>query len=252
MKRQLRIVSAVLVAAFALALPQAAHAGLITVFFSDMDNPVVVSPGVVAVTSEPGAALESVQGYSAIAGFSGHFLRQPTSGVLSVSLSNLPAHDSVDINFLLAVIDSWDGTDPTFGPDLINLRADGTLLFSDEFAFFGDPAVYSAPAGGKLTPGPPYPHLGFNGTYPDQAYNMGLEPSLLFPHTASTLLIEIFASGAGFQGGNDESFALENFQVVVNTPAGPAVPEPASLFLVGTGVAGLVAKARRRRKQQIQ
>jgi hypothetical protein len=31
----------------------------------------------------------------------------------------IPAHDSIDVNFLLAIIDSWDGPSPGFGPDFI-------------------------------------------------------------------------------------------------------------------------------------
>jgi hypothetical protein len=81
--------------------------------------------------------------------------------------------------------------------------------------------------------------LGFN-TYEDSAYNMGLEPSLQsIPHSGSTLFIEFFASGAGWQGNTDESWAIDNVVVCIN-----AVPEPASVALLAFG--GLIAIRRKR------
>jgi len=59
--------------------------------------------------------------------------------------------------------------------------------------------------------------LGFNpGTtfHDDSAYNMYVEPAFAnIGHTSGTLVISWFADGAGWQGGNDESWAIDNVQI---------------------------------------
>jgi hypothetical protein len=57
---------------------------------------------------------------------------------------------------------------------------------------------------------------------------MSLEPSLLIPQTASSMTVEWFADGAGWQGGSDESWATENVQI------GLVVLEPT---MAGTAIA---------------
>ncbi len=74
--------------------------------------------------------------------------------------------------------------------------------------------------GGLLTPRP-YSDLGFLSTGPanalDSAWDLSLDPVFQnIPHTASTLTIDIFADGAGFQGGANESFGIDNLNVVLN------------------------------------
>jgi hypothetical protein len=53
--------------------------------------------------------------------------------------------------------------------------------------------------------------------YLDSAYNMGLEPAFnAIPHTSSSLTIEWYASGAGWQGSTDESWAIDNMEVILH------------------------------------
>jgi len=86
--------------------------------------------------------IESVQGYEGIGTgtntFSGNFLRNTTGGFPNPSgtpgektiltLTNLPAHNSVDVHFLFASIDSWDGNSTIWGFDYFNVAIDGEII----------------------------------------------------------------------------------------------------------------------------
>jgi hypothetical protein len=207
---------------------------------------------------------ESVQGYAGLGTgsnvFSGNFLRNDTGGYgdkpkspdvpqtpTILTLTGLPAHTSVSLGFLLAVIDSWDGNSNAkidkypVGPDYFTVRVlDGTKIwtFSETFSnFAGVSQSYSGPKlGGGLSP------RGFNSTWDDSAYNLGLDPVFHnIPHTNSTLIVEWFASGAGWQGDNlrfggtqDESWAIDNVRVDLNH-----APLPPTCALLGSGLLGL-------------
>ncbi|WP_048316980.1 hypothetical protein, partial [Crocosphaera watsonii] len=56
----------------------------------------------------------------------------------------MPSHTSIDINFLLAIIDSWDGNHPTFGPDFFNVKVDGVSIFSETFDQWNRPKTYTS------------------------------------------------------------------------------------------------------------
>lgn len=64
-----------------------------------------------------------------------------------------------------------------------------------------------------------YVDLGFLDFEPDSGYDLGPEPALqAIPHAASALTIEWFASGDGWQGSHDESWAIDNVEVFVWSP----------------------------------
>lgn len=97
-----------------------------TVFSSDFDGgsiPVEVTAG--------SAALTPVQGYAGLGAtgnaFGGSFLRSPTANTVTLQLSGLPAHGSVDIAFLLAAIDSLDGTGSYFTDSAYDLGREPAL-----------------------------------------------------------------------------------------------------------------------------
>ncbi len=194
---------------------------------------------------------EGVQGYAGLGTglnvFGGNFLRNTTAPPLktTLTLAGLPAHTDVTLSFLLAIIDSWDGSGGHgFGPDIFNVTVDGSSILAETFDNFFDVQSYAPPAGVLLSSGS---SVGFAG-WPDSAYNMGLDPIFSnIPHTASTLTVEWFAGGAGWQGGGDESWAIDNVEVSVNrTPPVSSVPEPVSLLLMGSGFVGMMVMRRKK------
>ena len=231
------------------------------VFEDDFDGNQTMASGVVGNLTGI-TTTESVQNYAGIGNgsnqFGGNFLRNITGGIPSVGtagavttleLSNLPPHTSISLDFLLATIDSWDGIDGLAGAtgDYFNVHVDGTEVFEATFAQLSGNAAnaYQAPSGGELSVGIDLFGIAFIN---DGAYDMGLEPALSnIPHTSSTLVIDFFADGPGWQGerafasqGLDESWAIENLRVTV-------VPEPASLQLILIAVGALVTRFYRSR-----
>lgn len=169
---------------------------------------------------------ESVQGYSQY-GFSGEFLRNFSSHPAektTLTLTNLPEHDFLQIGFLLAIIDTWDGpvAESMGGPDLFNVTVDGDLVFSEYFQnAYGGMENYAAPPGVLLVE---QTQLGFrNQSVNDKesGFSMGNHPAFQkIPHTKSTVVIEWYASGAGWDhsavgGLADESWAIDNVFVMV-------------------------------------
>jgi hypothetical protein len=180
--------------------------------------------------------IESTQGYATLhPAFGSLFLRNATGGnpaaSSTLSLSGLAAHTQLELSFLLAVIDSWDGTAPVDGPDAFNVKVDGTLVFSGTYTNFAGGEAYQ---GTRLFFAQ---DAGFSsGLAVDSAYLIGFT----VPHTASTASIEFFADGEGYGGGTDESWAIDNLAVT------SGVPEPRSILLLLSGAAALFAARRRK------
>jgi hypothetical protein len=220
---------------------------------------VVASPGALGAVvfstdfnsglpAEFSGAANSIVGVQSYAGlgpagnmFSGDLLHNVSVPpvITTLTLTGLPAHDSLDVEFLMAIIDSWDGTANFPGPDFFNVRVDGNTVFSHTFAIQSGVSDYVPPAGGMLSGGS---NLGFSG-FNDQAFNMYLEPVLhSIAHTASSVTIDWFASGGGWQGTTDESWGIDNVRITTNL----SVPEPASLALSCIGALGSLLGRRRR------
>jgi hypothetical protein len=237
----------VVAATFALsAIGTAVEAAPIQVFYSDFN-------GVLPAEIDPGSAtLTGVQGYAGYgpAGnpFGGNFLRSATANTVKLSLTGLPTHDTISLEFLFAAIDSLDGTGTFPAGDFFKIVFDGTTLFSESFANATPDQIqsYVPPAGVELAR---HLDLGFTGPgsyFTDSAYNLGADPRFAnFAHTGSTATIEFFIFGEGNQSLDDESWAMDNLRVSVTTTRA-AVPEPASLALLGIGLAGLGIMRRRK------
>ena len=197
-----------------------------TVFATDFES------GLPAEMTAPGSAIEGVQGYAGLGQpgnqFGGSFLRYTLQGIVDTKLTlrNLPPHDAVDVGFLLAIIDSWDGT------ELMQVAVDGNLLFSHWFQLaLGDASSYVAPPGALLSSGS---NLGFTfGSYyvHDRAYDLSVDPAFIaIPHTADTLEVTWFlgaisgGAAAQWQGGGDESWAIDNLRIAIHPPATGVAP----------------------------
>jgi len=192
------------------------------VYFYDFDGGTSVAPGVGymwdgVVTVEPSRGYSGTGNVGNI--FGGAFLRNTTGGDAGgggaigvpgdptrLTLTGLAPHSGIDINFLLAKISSWDGSDATeFGPDILEIRVDGEIAFSESLGFFS-PSFSPAPGLILLAE---HVNLGFSDY--DSAYDMDAVGQLSdFPHTANSVVIEWRATGDGWQGGEDESWAMDN------------------------------------------
>jgi hypothetical protein len=143
----------------------------------------------------------------------------------TLSLSGLPAHDRLVVEFDIYIMDSMDGNDtgPESGeeedgvahPDIFAFSADGTLLKKTTFgnrhpqAFPGDyPGASNPPKAGATA----VDSLGYD---EDTTFRL----SLSFPHSGNT--VAFTAAGSGLEDLNDESWGLDNVSVSAERAALP-------------------------------
>ena len=163
-------------------------------------------------TFEGGASGSWSNGTTTVNAAFTEFLGRFGNQTVSVTLNNLPPHTGIELHFDFFAIDSWDGSDPTFGgPDefLVGLGASIDDLFKEDFVFFnrGNPAQSytiteeEAPAGNR----------GFGG-FADAIYR-DLNNGFSFPHQSATVTFNF--TGQGLQGLADESWGIDNVSVVL-------------------------------------
>lgn len=200
--------------------------------------------------------LTGTQGYSAF-GFGNTFLRtEAGNGIgngIELTFNNLPTHSSVSIDFLLAVIDSWDGVgNAVHGPDGLSVAVDGVVVFSEVFENSNSGVqTYAPPPGVTLAR---RESLGFAPTgvfFADSAYDMSLDSTFdSIAHTSSSLTINWFRhSGLQINGSSsvpvDESWAIDDLTVTLGGTVA-AVPEPTSAILLLPTLACAMGRRRRR------
>lgn len=177
----------------------------------------------------PGTAgLEFVQGFAGLgpAGdqFGGTFLRSPTGNPVTITLTNLPPHNAISLDFLFAAIDSLDGTGAFPSGDFFVITIDGNLFFRESFANALPSQIqsYTPPSGVELAR---HQDLGFNGprsNFTDSAYWLGGDPQFqTIGHSASTLTITMVIEGPGIQPLADESWAIDNLTITALNVTNP-------------------------------
>jgi hypothetical protein len=213
---------------FALVAACASYASAQVYYSNDFDSPEYVAPGISASLTG-GAAVSTIAPHDATYG--NIYRNESNSTATELTLSSLPTHSGVDLDFLLVFLESWDSSDGgIYAPDSLDLYIDGTLVASYTYNnALGSIKDYD---GGALL----YEYTQFDGNsyYSDTVVDMSVDPALTFPHTGSTLTVGWIASGAGWQGGADEAYAIDNLSV---TLSGVVVPEPTSMLLLLFGLA---------------
>ena len=205
-----------------LALLTAAAAAQTTVLSCDFENGL---PPQIAAGS---AAITGVQGFAGLGptggAFAGSFLRSETGNTVSVTLTNLPPHNAIHLDFLFAAIDSLDGTGSYPSGDYLAIEIDGNTFFRESFANAVASQVqsYVPPAGVELARRVDLGFSGPGGFYTDSAYWLGADPTFLaIGHTASTVTIAMRIEGGGIQSLTDESWALDNLTIRALNAANP-------------------------------
>jgi hypothetical protein len=178
------------------------------------------------------------------------FLGQFGNTLTTLSLTNLPGHDTVTLSFDLYLIRSWDGNNTTFGPDrwgcgfADNVQGvNGTALLDTTFSQFADtnyPQAYPAAfnSGTNNAAGTGAAETGTLGyTYSNSFGDTVYALSFTFPHSDSSIYFGFLADG--LQDLNDESWGLDNVRVEVSE-----VPAPGTVLPLG--LAGVVVLRRRR------
>ena len=190
-------------------------------------------------------SLVSVAGFPVSAGLGANAWQNTSTGDPAaqtlINLTGLDPHTWLRVDFDFIAYDSWDGTGTTYGPDYLNLVVGASSSHASVSNFpagihdhgTAGPFVFSSIS---LTL-PADNNYGGNSAWTDSVWHR----SFRIPHTANTAVLSFYAYGAGWQGGDDESFGLDN--IVVQTDD---VPEPATFSVLGLGLLAFAALRRRR------
>jgi hypothetical protein len=230
-------------AALLLAASLPAGAATLTAASLDFDSAFYTSDGIFGSFGwfQTGSALGTYNGSNGKT-WSGNIATRQDTDPVYLTLSNLPTHTAVSVDFLLGFLNSWDSTNGSPSPDFLNISIDGVLIKS----------LTTTTASGSITDYGGGTLLVDNGQidsnqfYSDDLVDMATASFLTFAHTASTLQIMWQASGSGYQNFPDEFWGIDSIVVKLTTPGGE-LPEPGSFALAGLGLAGLATL--RRRKQ---
>jgi hypothetical protein len=163
---------------------------------------------------------------------------------VSLSLDNLPSHQSVTVSFDLYAIQSWDGTNLDWGPDIWRLSVvNGPVLLNTTFSNTGeDGHMQSYPAFDSS--GEEYPAytgaaqintLGYK-FYGDSVYSL----SFTFGHSGNSLALNFV--GFGLQDVYDESWGIDN--ISISAASGGPIPEPSTIGILSLGALSLIRKKR--------
>jgi len=170
-------------------------------------------------------------------GFGTDYWRNSTTGVTQFQASGLGAHSALHVSFDIAFIDSWDSFGGNCcGPDVLTMNVDGAP--TEQLTWNGGGGFGPVFGTGTLVGTGSF---GVNGAWQDAVVHY----DFLVAHSASSWQMSINAGGAGWQGGDDESWGIDNFHLGAVPTRG--VPEPATwaLMIGGFGLAGAALRRRR-------
>lgn len=171
-----------------------------------------------------GGTLRGTENYPA--NFGEYFQWSEPGSAITLNLDGLGTHSTLDLAFDLAIIYSWDGNNQ-YGPDYFSLKVDG-------ISYINELVIQDWDNGIDMWGTPDFPDS-------SKSYNFSIT------HFAPSVTIEWFADGNGWQGGLDESFAIDN--IYISAQRETPVPEPATMLLFGTGLIGLVGSRLRKKKK---
>ncbi len=225
------IATALLAVAVAAVAAPAAAAIDIPVWSTNFDNGQVFQStgpfGYESATYTAGGA--AIANSQSLPGFGTRYLRNSSKGETVFSFTGLDPHESLTLSFDIAFLDSWDrATDTTWGPDYLFVTTNGVTQ------------QWGLNHAGQINwPGTLIGRGSFaaNGSWQDSVHRF----QFLIPNQSSDFTFSIRAGGKGYQGGNDESWGIDNISLVAQ------VPEPASwaMLIAGFGLVGTAARRRR-------
>jgi hypothetical protein len=237
----------------ALALFAAAgSAQAVTLYANDFDSVATVHSGVGVTFSGFTLHGATVGGWNGV-GWANNYADNRSggggspSGFTTLTLTNLAPHSTVSVDFILGFLESWDARLPNgYSPDNLELYIDSVLVadMTTNNALGGE-AEEDFDGATEL-----YEDIQANDEayYDDTLVDMGAASFMSFAHTNSTLTLALRATGAGWQGGTDEGFGLDNIFITYDGVRGGVVPEPATwgLMIMGFGATGAMVRSRRR------
>jgi hypothetical protein len=165
---------------------------------------------------------------------------------VTLTLTDVPAHDRLRIAFDFYAINSWDGSNIAFGPDIWSAGVEGgATLLSSTFSNVAQPGFEQAYPSSFPPPSPELFPAGTGALYRnalgfpfnDAIYRLSFD----FVHSFDSVTLRF--GGLNLQGVADEGWGLDNLSV----EAVVATPEPQGAALVLAGLTLLAARMWRSR-----
>ena len=217
-----------------------------TLYANNFDGNFVLDTGVVLNAATNGAFETAKPGFGNWSG--NYFVNRRTGNPAdptTLTFTNLAPHSTISIAFLLGFLESWDSRDSgtSFGPDNLDLSIDGVQIISMT-ANNALGTIEDYAGGTELFDDV---QLNDNMSFADALVDMSTAPLLTFAHSSTSLVVEVRASGAGWQGGADEAWGLDDVKITYDGRRVTPVPAPSALGLLVAAI-GIGVSARRLRK----
>ncbi|QDZ08990.1 PEP-CTERM sorting domain-containing protein [Sphingomonas panacisoli] len=222
-------------------------AGAQVVYTNDFDGGATTGPGVGVTIDNGGDTRGATTGTWNANGWKNNFLINTSVNPITTtefSFTGLGSHTSVSLGGVLGLLDSWDSTNGSPAPDLLEVLINGSVV-ATLTANNASGSVVDAQGGNVIAL---YQQVDTNQFYSDTLVDFTGSSWATFAHTGSNLTVGFRAAGGGWQGGSDESWGLDNFSVTLNGNANGAVPEPATwaMMVMGFGAVGGALRSRRK------